>query len=67
MKQVLRELKDEENTDGPAQEWVNAIDRGGFTKITTEAYRFFMPLKCVFDDTSPSIMLIKWMKVSKQN
>lgn len=26
---MLYELKDEDNTDGPAQEWVNPIDRGG--------------------------------------
>ena len=67
MKHVLHELKDEENTNGPAQEWVNTIDRDGLTKITTEAYRFFMLLKCVFNDTTPSITLIKWMQVSKQN
>ena len=48
VKHVLYELKDEDNTDGPAQEWVNAIDRGGLTKITTEAYRFFNAIEmCV--------------------
>ena len=66
VKHVLCELKDEDNTDGPAQEWVNAIDRGGLTKITTEAYQLFISID-VLDDTSPSVMQIKWMKLSKQN
>ena len=54
-------------TEDPVQEWVSAIDRGGLTKITTEAYRFLMSLKCVFDDTSQSVVQKKWIKLSKQN
>ena len=30
-----------QKTDGPAQEWTNAVDRGGLTRITTEAYQIF--------------------------
>ena len=41
MKHILHELKDKEGTGGLAQEWVNAIGRGGLIKITTEAYQFF--------------------------
>ena len=48
VKHVLCELKDEGSKDGPAQEWMNAIDRGGLTKITTEAYRLFNSIEmCV--------------------
>lgn len=67
VKHVQHELKDEDSTDGPAQEWVYAIDQGGLTKITTKAYRFLMPLKCVFDDTSLLVVQIKWIKLLKQN
>ena len=35
-------------TDGPAQEWTNAVDRGGLTRITTEAYQIFYAVEaCV--------------------
>ena len=50
VKQVLSELIDEGTgtAEGPAQEWVNAIDRGGLTRITTEAYRLFYAIEmCV--------------------
>lgn len=48
VKHVLCELKDEGSMDGPAQEWVNAIDRGGLTKITSEAYHLFNSIElCV--------------------
>jgi len=44
---VLGELKDEGATtsEGPAQEWVNSIDRGGLTRITTEAFRCFYAIE----------------------
>ena len=47
VKQVLSELIDTGacTAEGPAQEWVNAIDRGGLTKITTEAYRLFYAIE----------------------
>ena len=46
---ILSDLKDDGVTisEGPAQEWVNSINRGGLTRITTEAFRVFTPLKCV--------------------
>lgn len=37
-----------QKTDGPAQEWTNAVDRGGLTRITTEAYQIFYAVEaCV--------------------
>jgi len=47
---VLSDLKDQGVTtsEGPAQEWINAIDRGGLTRITTEAFRLFYAIEmCV--------------------
>ena len=41
---VLKDLSDDNpdsNTEGPALEWPNAINRGGLTRITTDAYQFF--------------------------
>ena len=41
---VLKDLSDDNpdsNTEGPALEWTNAVDRGGLTRITTDAYQFF--------------------------
>ena len=43
--------------EGPAQVWVNSIDRGRLIQITTEAFRFFMQLKCVQGDICPLIIL----------
>ena len=59
---VLNDLKDQGITtsEGPAQEWVNAIDRGGLTKITTEAFRLFYAIEmCVrrhLSTDNPAIM-----------
>ena len=42
--EILINLSDDNpdsNTEGPAQEWTNAVDRGGLTHITTDAYQFF--------------------------
>ena len=49
VKQLLNELIDEsDSTAGPAQEWIDAIDRGGLTRITTEAHRLFYAIEmCV--------------------
>ena len=47
---ILSDLKDDGVTtsEGPAQEWVNSIDRGGLTRITTEAFRVFYAIEmCV--------------------
>ena len=47
VQRVLEDLKDEGVTtsEGPAQEWVNSIDRGGLTRITTEAFRLFYAIE----------------------
>ena len=49
VRHVLSDLKDDGATwEGPAQEWVNSIDRGGLTRITTEAFRVFYAIEmCV--------------------
>ena len=48
---ILREFIESDATqmtDGPAQEWTNAVDRGGLTRITTEAYQIFYAVEaCV--------------------
>ena len=45
---ILKDFSDDNpdsNTEGPALEWTNAIDRGGLTHITTDAYQFFYAVK----------------------
>ena len=38
-----------QKTDGPAQEWTNAVDRDGLTRITIEAYQIFYAIEaCVW-------------------
>ena len=45
IQKVLDELKSDEDTNGPAEEWISTIDRGGLTKITPEAYRCFRSIE----------------------
>ena len=49
VKQLLNELIDEsDSTAGPAQEWIDAIDREGLTRITMEAHQLFYAIEmCV--------------------
>jgi len=44
---ILEDFTDNDSSskDGPAQEWVNAVDRGGLARITMEAYQFLLQLK----------------------
>ena len=63
---VLGELKDKGVTtsEGPAQEWVNSIDRGDGSQ--QKRSDFFTQLKCVQGDTCPLITLEYWV-TSKKN
>ena len=56
---ILKDLSDDDpdgNTEGPAQEWINAVDRGGLTRITTDAYQFFYAVEAC---------IRRYLKVSK--
>ena len=47
VKHVLCELKDDsdDGEDGPASDWVKAVNRGGLIKISTEAYQCFYAIE----------------------
>jgi len=57
---ILKDLTDNDpdsHAEGPAQEWISAIDRGGLTHITTDAYQFFYAVETC---------IRRYLKVSKQ-
>ena len=56
---ILQEFIESDSTQktvGPAQEWTNAIDRGGLTVIITEAYQIFYAVEACVQ---------RYLKVSK--
>ena len=62
VQQILSELKDQGATasEGQAQEWINAIDRGGLTRITSETFQLFYAIEmCIrrhLSTDNPAIM-----------
>jgi len=56
---ILNDLTDNDpdsHAEGPAQEWISAIDRGGLTHITTDVYQLFYAVETC---------IRRYLKVSK--